>query len=169
MKYSVLWYSQRITHALGAETMAAYLDAFDYGNRDFSGDQGFNNALERAWVSSSLTISAREQAGFLSRMLGRSLPVSQEAFENTLAIIDAYPADGGWTLRGKTGGAYPRNGDRSFDYAAGWGWFIGWAERDGRTLIFATLSQDETRVAGSPGIRARDAFVAQWPALAVDF
>ena len=165
MKYSVLWYSQRITHALGAETMTAYLRALSYGNSNFSGDAGFDNGLERAWVSSSLKISPHGQAEFLSRMLVRSLPFSQAAYDNTLAIIDAYSADG-WTLRGKTGGAYPRNADRSFNYAAGWGWFVGWAQRDGRTLVFVTLNQDEARLSGSPGIRARDAFIAEWPQIA---
>lgn len=166
MRYSVLWYSQRITHALGAATMTDYLRALNYGNADMSGDAGFDNGLERAWVSSSLAISPRDQAAFLVKLLARDLPVSTAAYENTFAIIDAYPAADGWTLRGKTGGAYPRNANRSFDYTAGWGWFVGWAERDGRTVVFAQLNQDRTRLSGSPGTRARDAFVAAWPQIA---
>ena len=50
LKYSVVWYSQRITHALGAERLTAYANAFSYGNADFSGDPGKNNGLERAWI-----------------------------------------------------------------------------------------------------------------------
>ena len=166
MKYSVLWFSQRIAHALGAQTLEDYLKRFDYGNADVSGDPGFDNGLDRAWVSSSLTISPREQAAFLIDMVSRELPVSPAAHDKAFAIIEAFPVGEGWTLRGKTGGAYPRNADRSFDYSAGWGWFVGWAERDGRMLAFVQLNQDETRHAGSPGVRARDALMAAWPQLA---
>jgi beta-lactamase class D len=166
MAYSVLWYSQRIAHALGAEALAAYATAFGYGNGDFSGDPGMNNGLDRAWVSSSLKISPRNQAQFLLDLLHRDLPVSAAAYDNTFAIIEAFPAGEGWTLNGKTGSAYPRNVDMSFDYARGWGWFIGWAERDEERYVFVRLNQDEARVAGSGGVRARDALIAEWPAIA---
>lgn len=162
MKYSSLWYSQRITHALGAQTMSDYVAAFGYGNGDLSGDAGLDNGLERAWVSSSLLIPPRGQADFIARLLARSLPVSQSAYENTFAILEAFPAGDGWTLYGKTGGAYPRNADRSFDYSRGWGWFIGWAERGDQILIFVRLDQDETRMTGSPGLRARNALLTGW-------
>lgn len=162
MKYSVLWYSQRITHTLGTQTMSDYVAAFDYGNGDLSGDAGFDNGLERAWISSSLLISPRGQADFILRLLARDLPVSESAYDNTLAIIQTFPTDDGWMLYGKTGGAYPRNADRSFDYSSGWGWFIGWAERGDQTAIFVRLDQDDTRMAGSPGQRARAALIAGW-------
>lgn len=168
MRYSVLWYSQRIAHALGAQTLAAYARAFNYGNTDFSGDAGMNNGLDRAWVSSSLKISPRNQAQFLLALLDRDLPVSQAAFDNTFAIIEAFPAADGWTLRGKTGSAYPRNADMSFDYNRGWGWFVGWAERGQQRYVFVRLDQDQTRTPGSAGIRARDAIIAQWPSLIAD-
>lgn len=165
MEHSVVWYSQRITHALGTDVMTAYVSAFGYGNADFSGDPGADNGLERAWISSSLTISPRNQADFLLDLLDRRLPVSPDAIDNTLAIIQAFPAANGWTLHGKTGGAYPRNPDASFDYARGWGWFVGWADAPGRRLVFVRLTQDEERHADSPGLRARDALIADWPAL----
>ena len=75
---------------------------------------------------------------------------------------------GGWIIRGKTGSAYPRKADRSFDRARGWGWYVGWARRDGRTLVFARLDQDETRQSVSGGLRARDALLKEWEAIAGD-
>ncbi|WP_395665412.1 penicillin-binding transpeptidase domain-containing protein [Methylocella sp.] len=37
---SVVWYSQKLTRALGMETFQRYVDAFDYGDRNLSGDPG---------------------------------------------------------------------------------------------------------------------------------
>lgn len=165
MQYSVVWYSQRIAHALGAERLTDYTHAFDYGNADFSGDPGMDNGLDRAWISSSLKVSPRDQAAFWFALLDRSLPVSPSAFENTFAIIEGFSAAEGWTLRGKTGSAYPRNADMSFDYDRDWGWFVGWAERDGERYVFVRLNQDNGPVQGSSGQRARNGFIAEWPNL----
>ena len=81
---------------------------------------------------------------------------------------------GAWALHGKTGAAYPRRADRSFDYARGWGWYAGWARREGPgargdgALIFVRLTQARERRAGSPGVLTRDAFLAEWPKLVGD-
>lgn len=166
LKYSVVWYSQQITRALGVAKLEAYAAAFGYGNADFSGDPGKDNALERAWISSSLKISPLEQVAFLRRLVNADLPVGARAIEMTLRIVETTQAGGGWTVQGKTGSAYPRQADGSFDRARGWGWFVGWASRGDRTLVFARLNQDEQRMAGSGGLRARDAFLKEFPALA---
>ena len=166
LKYSVVWYSQRIARSLGQDTLTHYARAFGYGNADFSGDPGKNNGLERAWISSSLAISPREQVAFLRKLVTGRLPVSQAAMDKTMRIVATTRAGGGWRVSGKTGGAYPRKADGSFDRARGFGWFVGWAVRGERRLVFARLAQDETRQAGSPGIRTRDAFLKAWPWLA---
>ena len=166
MKYSVVWYSQQITAALRAGIIQDHLKAFGYGNADFSGDPGKNNALERAWIASSLKIAPLEQVAFLRKLLGRSLPLAPQAIDQTLAIVEKTKAGDGWTISGKTGAAYPRQADGSFDRARSWGWFVGWAERGDRTLVFARLNQDEKREKGSAGIRAKKAFIKQWPKLA---
>ncbi len=156
MKHSVLWYSQRIAETLGRDRFDGYLSRFSYGNRDSSGDPGKNNALERSWVSSSLKISPREQAVFMSSLVNRTLPVSRSAMDLTDLIIERTELESGWTVHGKTGSAYPRNADGSFDRERPWGWYVGWGKRDGRTLVFARLNQDRSRVSGAPGIRARE-------------
>ncbi|WP_074258254.1 class D beta-lactamase [Vannielia litorea] len=165
LRHSVVWYSQRITHALGAEALTRYARALSYGNADFSGDPGFSNGLDRAWIASSLAISPREQVAFLNGLVSGTLPVTAAAMAQTRAITQSH-ATGGWLVHGKTGTAYPRRADRSFDYARGYGWFVGWAEKDGRTLVFARLTQAQERSEGSPGTLTRSRFLADWPGLA---
>lgn len=166
MKYSVVWYSQRITATLSTGRVERYLKAFGYGNADFGGDPGRNNGLERAWISSSLMIAPSEQVAFLRKLVNRTLPVAPGAIDNTMALVETAAPGDGWMVAGKTGAAYPRTPDGSFDRARSWGWFAGWARKDGTTLVFARLNQDERREKGSAGIRARKAFLKQWPQLA---
>lgn len=170
LEYSVVWYSQRITRALGAPTLTRYAQAFGYGNADFSGDAGFDNGLDRAWIASSLRVSPREQLGFLRGLVNGTLPVSPQAMAATRASTQS-TEQGGWQIWGKTGTAYPRNKDRSFDYAHGWGWFVGWAgqtnaqEPHAKTLVFVQLTRGTARTKGSPGNMTRDAFLRGWPDL----
>lgn len=165
MKYSVVWFSQQLTAALGVDTLERYALALGYGNADFTGDAGKNNALERAWISSSLKIAPVEQVAFLRNLINGNLPVQPQAIAMTMAIVETTPAAGGWMISGKTGAAYPRLADGTLDRAKGWGWFVGWAKNADRTLVFARLDQDEKRESVSAGIRAKEAILQAWPAL----
>jgi beta-lactamase class D len=165
MKHSVVWYSQRIAEGLGVGSLERYARDFGYGNSDFSGDPGKNNALERAWISSSLKISPIEQLGFVRNLITGKLPVSDAAASKAMSIVEDWATPGGWTLWGKTGSAYPRQADGTFDRAAGWGWFVGWAQKGDRTLVFVRLNQDERRERVSGGLRARDEVLAQFDGL----
>ncbi|HBF28812.1 class D beta-lactamase [Rhizobium sp.] len=166
LKYSVVWYSQQITHRLGAEKLADYVKRFDYGNADVSGDPGKNNGLERAWIASSLKISPFEQVRFLSRLLNGTLPISNEAMTRTIALVETLDeTPDGWTIHGKTGTAYPRRADGSFDQSMAWGWYVGWAEKDGHCVIFARLIQDEKFEKSSAGVRARESLLKDMPRL----
>lgn len=169
LKYSVVWYSQRITHALGADRFHRYAVAFDYGNADLSGDPGRNNGLDRSWIGSSLTVSPREQVTFLRRLVTGGLPVSPQAMALTRAIVETRDGGEGWTVHGKTGAAFPRLADGNFDRARGWGWYVGWAKKDGETYVFARLIQDEVRNSVPAGFRSRDGFIAGWQAMAARF
>ncbi len=166
MRHSVVWYSQQITRELGVEKLRGYGRSFAYGNADFSGDAGKNNALERAWISSSLTISPVEQTVFLRRLITGQLPISRDATAKTMAIVESSETSDGWRISGKTGSAYPRKADGTFDRARMWGWYVGWASKGDVTLVFARLAQDDKREKRSAGLRAREALLAQWSALA---
>jgi len=166
IRYSVVWFSQQVTKALGETRFQQYATAFDYGNADVSGDPGKHNGLERAWISSSLKISPLEQVAFLGKLVHRQLPVTPHAFDMTNQIIEVTHSANGWDIHGKTGMAFPRQADGTFDKAHGHGWFVGWAVKGDHTLLFARLIQDEKAEAGSAGIRARDAFLTELPAVA---
>lgn len=154
MRHSVVWYSQWIARELGVEGLRDYGGRFAYGNADFSGDAGRNNALERAWISSSLAISPLEQTVFLRRLITGQLPISRDAAERTMAVVENGDTADGWRISGKTGSAYPRNTDGSFDRARMWGWYVGWARKGDTALVFARLAQDERRER-RPGACAR--------------
>ncbi len=165
MQWSVVWFSQRVTHTVGATALQRYVQAFGYGNADLSGDAGRNNGLDRAWISSSLQVSAREQVAFLRRLVQGELPVSAQAVRMTAQITAIGRWPGGWQVHGKTGTAFPRRADGVSDTARGYGWFVGWAVRGGRVLAFARLAQD-TQVHDTPhGLRVRDALKQDWASL----
>lgn len=166
LKYSVVWYSQRITHALGADKLSSYARHLGYGNADFSGDPSKENGLQRSWIGSSLKISPREQVAFVTRLLNGNLPVSPVAMEMTVSIVEQFHSEGGWRVHGKTGSAFPRKPDGTLDRARGWGWFVGWADKANQRLVFARLQQDEQHHAEPGGLRARASLIGDWPALA---
>lgn len=165
MKHSIVWYSQILAKTMGHDTLTAHARNFGYGNADFSGDPGQNNGLERSWISSSLKISPLAQAGFVAALVGGKLPVSAQARDGAMALVDVAGTVDGWRISGKTGSAYPRRADGNFDRSRGWGWFVGWAEKGGRTLVFARLAQDEKREEVTAGLRARDKLVGDWAGL----
>lgn len=165
MEFSVVWYSQRITEFLGYEQLRDYADAFGYGNGDMTGDPGKDNGLERAWIASSLKISPREQVAFLAKLVNHELPVSADAMDAAMEIVERKDIADGWRVQGKTGMAYPRKADGSFDYARPWGWYVGWARRDDRTVVFARLLQDEKKEEPRTSLRARDGILAELPAI----
>jgi beta-lactamase class D len=166
LKDSVLWFSLVLTGHLGEERFKRYVDAFDYGNRDVSGDKGKSNGLTRSWLSaSSLQISPVEQIGFLQKLLKRELPVSQKAQDMTLAIMPAFPLSDGWTAYSKTGSGFQPTRNGGFDRNRQFGWFVGWAQKGERKILFARLIHDERKESGVASFRARDGLLAELPVL----
>jgi beta-lactamase class D len=162
IKYSVVWFSEQVTQALGQARFQQYTSAFDYGNADVSGNPPEHNGVMGAWINSSLRISPLEQVSFLQKVVDRQLPVSAHAFDMTDSITEITTLPGGWNIHGKTGTGSPGS---SFDKAHSYGWFVGWATQGPRTLVFARLIQDEKIEADSAGVRARDSFLQELPAL----
>jgi beta-lactamase class D len=162
---SVVWYSREMTRRLGADGFQRYVDQLDYGNRDLSGDPGQNNGLSNSWLSSSLKISPLEEAAFLRRFLNKALPVATQAVDSTIAIIPQFPLPHGWTAHGKTGTGFQSGADGKLDRERQFGWFVGWAQKDDKRLIFVTLIKDDAKIVGSAGLRARDELLANLPKL----
>ncbi|QRG04801.1 class D beta-lactamase [Xanthobacter dioxanivorans] len=136
MQNSVVWYSQVLARQLGAERIAHYLKAFAYGSENIGGVKGDDEPLARFWISSSLRLSPREQIDFLRKMLKGELPVSADAVRETMRILalDAQPA--GWLTFGKTGSGFGRTAEGAVDRGRPFGWFVGFAQKAGRTAVF---------------------------------
>ena len=161
---SVVWYSQRVTAALGAPRFQRYVTAFHYGNEDVSGDPVLHDGLEFAWIDSSLQISPREELDFLERVVRRELPVSANAYDMTARITRIPDVQGGWAIHGKTGTGFPLLPDGRSDHAHAYGWFVGWATKGERSLVFVRQTQDQSLQDGPAGLRAREAFLPGLPA-----
>ncbi|MEP9389404.1 penicillin-binding transpeptidase domain-containing protein [Mesorhizobium sp. KR9-304] len=163
MKNSVVWYSQQVTQALGEEKFAGYVTAFGYGNADVSGDAGKDNGLTRSWLSSSLRISPLEQIDSLIKVVRRKLDVSAHAYEMTEAILTEYKLPNGWTVYGKTGAGFPVKADGTPDRQRPLGWYVGWANKGDRTIVFARLKENSQPKKMSPSLGTRDDFLKELP------
>ena len=157
--YSVVWYSRFVTTALGPERFRRYVHEFAYGNEDIGGNPGKNDGLTSAWLASSLEISPREQLIFLRKIVAGKLNVSPYAYEKTLAILDLGMRGDGWHVYGKTGSASSRDEIGNLLVDQPWGWFVGWARKGDRTIVFARLTRDTAAPEGPPGPAARDALI----------
>jgi len=128
-RVSAVWVYQRMTATLGGETMAAWLDRFDYGNETIGGEAD----LTQYWLDGPLEISAREQVDFLERLALDRLPVSAQTMVQARGIMQVATGEddrGPWTLYAKTGWRFR-------DAALDTGWYVGWVERPGETWAFA--------------------------------
>nr|AFR53897.2 class D beta-lactamase OXA243 [Achromobacter insuavis] len=164
IKYSVVWYSQLTARALGQERFQRYASAFHYGNEDVSGEPGKHNGTDGAWIISSLRISPLEQLAFLRKLVNRQLPLKAAAYDLAENLFEVGEASG-WHLYGKTGTGSPGS-NGVYTAANAYGWFVGWARKDGRQLVFARLVQDEQATKPNAGLRARDDLMRDWPAMA---
>jgi bla regulator protein blaR1 len=158
MERSVVWYSQQVTRRLGEARFRRYVNAFDYGNKDVSGDPGKHNGLSTSWISSSLQISPVEQVAFLGKLVNRQLGVKPKAYAMTARIMKITTTGDGWAIYGKSGTGSPRDGGFSY------GWFVGWASKGERTIVFARLVQDERDEEELAGRRVKAAFLRELPA-----
>lgn len=131
---SVVWVSQELTPKLGAEKLAKYLADFRYGNLDLSG------GLTTAWLSSTLTISPREQVAMLRRLQRGELAVSPLAVTQTMAALPVAVDEPGLRVVGKTGSGFSwRDPASKAKEPFRVGWYVGFATRGKRSLAFATL------------------------------
>lgn len=165
---SIVWYSQVITTRLGMPAFRDYVRRFGYGNGDVSGTPGRDNGLTEAWLMSSLAISADEQAAFVRRLVRGELPVAQSAQSLAMAIVPVFTAGDGWKIHGKTGAGAMRDRAGRSDNNRPIGWFVGWAERAGRRIVFARLLVDTRPYREQPiSFAVRDGLIADLPRLAV--
>lgn len=77
------------------------------------------------WYFYCLQISPREQVHFIKRLRKKALLISEEAQRKTIQILKQNSILDDWQLYGKTGGPVDS------------GWFVGWMEKNGRSISFA--------------------------------
>lgn len=159
LRHSVVWYSQVLTRRLGMDSFQTYVDLFDYGNRDLSGDPGADNGLTHAWLSSSLKIAPAEQVEFFRRLYLGEHSVSAAAHEMTVASMPVFTVEPGWMVRAKTGTAYILDslGNRTRGQI---GWFAGWIEDETRAFIFVRLTSEANPPTGFASSRTKRSFLA---------
>jgi len=168
IRESVVWYSQQTVKKLGTARWQAYVDRFGYGNRDLSDTRHraefAADGLSLAWVNSSLQISGDEQAAFLRKVVNRELGLAPRAYEMTARIL-RQPVDvDGWTVYGKMGSGAPVLADGETDNTHRYGWFVGWATKGARTVVFVKMAQDAQATEGIAGVRVREALLHELPA-----
>lgn len=145
MRDSCVWFSQVLTKELGLQKFKAYVEKFNYGNKDvFETDP-----LSLSWLENSLKITADEQVEFIQGFLTRKFPLKPKAYELTTKILYQQEMAGGWKLYGKTG-----NGMYRPDLQQGW--FVGWIEKGGRKIAFASHISDESKQDVFASFRAKN-------------
>jgi len=140
MRYSVVWYFQRIAERLGMGREEFYLRRLRYGNADPS------SGLTTFWLGGSLQISPIEQLTFLRRLYYEELPVSQRAMDTTKQIL-TQPAGMVVNATGEHpfGAPWPpdtrlsaKTGSTSFGAHRAVRWIVGRVERTPRSWIFVS-------------------------------
>jgi beta-lactamase class D len=135
MRYSVVWYFQRLATMLGPDREREYLARFDYGNRDSS------SGLTSFWLDESLRITPAEQERFMVRLYQDALPVSRDAMRAVREILvqpsgvvvnamGEHPFDAPWpdetAVSAKTGSSESVT------------WLVGNVRRKGRSWVFVS-------------------------------
>lgn len=166
-KDGIVWYSREITRMLGQEKLTAYVKRLGYGNADVAGTPGEANGLTQSWLGASLAISPVEQVGFLRRLIGGNLQFSRDAQNKAKAIVPVFDGSEAWNVRGQTGSGTLNGPDGKPDPNRPFGWFVGWAEREGQHIVFVRLRVGDKPSPEPMGPVVRAEFLRDVPRFAV--
>jgi beta-lactamase class D len=148
MRFSAVWWFQRVAEKLGTQREHDYLRRLAYGNADSS------SGLTTFWLGGSLVISPEEQKQFLLRLFASTLPVRQDAMRTVREILvqpkgmvvnasGEHPFGKPWhpgtVLSAKTGSGRDRSGQQVR-------WLVGHVSRGRRAWVFVScvIGGDET-------------------------
>lgn len=120
VKYSVVWFFQKLAINIGKSNMQAYIDKIDYGNRNISG------GISNFWLLSSLETSPNEQIELLKKLYNNQLPFSKDTQDKVKDIL-ILEENENFSLSGKTG-----TGENKL------GWFIGMIKNKQKQYAFVT-------------------------------
>lgn len=119
IRSSAVWVFEEVGKRLGQDLLNVYVSAFNYGNKDISGEYPF-------WLIGNLRISPVEQIDFLHKFNTNYFRLNQAAagYVQDAMLTGSFK---GCTQYAKTGWATK---DRS-------GWYVGWYECPDETYYFA--------------------------------
>lgn len=127
---SAVWFYQELARRIGERRMGEWVERAAYGNRDLRGGE------DRFWLSGGLRISPEQQVEFLRRLHRGDLPFSERSQAIVRRIMWMEEGEG-YLLRGKTGWAVSDG--------VGYGWLVGWVEKEGGPYFFATQIESAAR------------------------
>lgn len=147
MSTSAKWITEWIMPQLGEKKIQAFLEQYNYGNKDFSG------GMKTAWVTSSLKISAHEQVNFLTNFWNGKL-ASDRATNLTKKVMFIKKL-GNAELYGKTGTGCVEGQGCMEKPGKMFGWFVGVLKNGDKTYVFAGNGIDlkDQKTPGGPRMR----------------
>lgn len=158
-KRSMVPWFQRVARLIGHDAYAKSLKAMDYGSGDPAGP------VDQFWlgpqVGGGLTISTRQQAGFLRRLYSAQLPVKASSVV-TVTKIMVDETRGQAVMSGKTGTC-----SSTADGSRNVGWWVGRLYTPDRDLVFAVSMEGQNALPGRElQTRVKSAFAKAglWPA-----
>jgi beta-lactamase class D len=143
---SCVWYSKELVKRVGFDRFKRYLKLVHYGNEDIFPD------FTSCWLSSNLKIAPQEQVDLLTRLLKNELPFSYYSQEMTRKILFVQDITSSFKLFGKVGTGFQENGFQM-------GWFVGWAEKGTKRIIFSLLIKDQQDLDFPAGFRAKEKII----------
>ena len=123
IRYSALWFYQKMARRIGEERMQHWVDAAGYGNQNIGG------GIDLFWLTGDLRITPVEQVELLVRLYRGDLPFSERSIDIVRDIIVLEETED-YVLRGKTGWANA--------FTPEVGWFVGYLTTDDGVYFFAT-------------------------------
>jgi beta-lactamase class D len=140
MRPSVLWFFQAIAPRIGVARAREWLQKFQYGNTDTSGQ------ITQYWVNGRLRISPDEQLAFVKKFYDGRLPVAKRHIENVKGALEQAPGmienargvtrlNAAWprgvSLNSKTGASTIASGESV-------SWLVGQLTVNQRKLVFSS-------------------------------
>lgn len=122
IEVSAVWMYQALAREVGADRMAEWVAAAEYGNTDIAG------GIDEFWLRGDLRISPLEQLDFLEQMVTGGLPFDADAVDAVRDILVQEQGDG-WSWSHKTGTSLAAEPTLC--------WLVGTTELDDRTWVFA--------------------------------
>lgn len=129
---SAVWFFRRIAVTAGEKTVARYLSAFRYGDKNMAA--GLDNFWNKG--DAGVRISPLEHWKFVDYVAHRRFSLTSRTYDLARTVF-IREKQGGRDVRAKTGLVW-RGQPRASDLV---GWYVGWVEDDrGRVTTFASLS-----------------------------